>query len=82
MVHFDYNRWNSIIRSTTILFFERHPQEIIPVARRFISPFYYQNRTGAERKSLWDILQHHLKQALRLDDDAVVDGIVDVLAFN
>lgn len=75
MMRFGYGRWDSIIASASGRLSERHPHELIPVARKFIARCYVHARPGVERKSLWDILRRHPKQTLHLDDKAADDDI-------
>lgn len=75
MMRFGYGRWDSIISNAPGRLSERHPQELIPVARRFIARCYVHARPGVERKSLMDILGHHPKDSLQLGDDAATEEI-------
>lgn len=78
MMRFGYGRWDDIITAASGRLAERHPQEIIPVARKFVARCYIHARPGVERKALMEILRHHPQHILQ-DDQTAVDSEVKAL---
>lgn len=73
MMRLGYGRWDEIIRLAPGRLAERTPDEIIPVARKFVAQCFVHARPGVEQKVLGEILREDFP------DDTSSDTIESVV---
>lgn len=76
MMRLGYGRWNDIIRIAPGRLSEREPDELVPVARRFVARCFIHARPGVEQKVLSEILREHFAPDV---PEAEVNADVDAL---
>ncbi len=78
MMRLGYGRWEQIIKSTTGRLSEREPEELIPVARKFVARCFIHARPGVEQKVLSEILREDVPQdASEEEAKADIEALVE-----
>lgn len=78
MMRLGYGRWETIVKNTNGRLSERDPEELIPVARRFVARCFIHARQGVEQKALAEILREDTpdgstEEEAKADIDALVE---------
>lgn len=87
MMRLGYGRWDDIKRIAPGRLSEREPEELIPVARKFVARCYIHARPGVEQKVLGEILREHIpadtpEDEVKADVDALIQEAKDLAEPN